>query len=98
MSLVLDDMPFSVVGSSEKSVDDINEDKDEDASFTIKASTDINPGDYNIPYTLEYKDAPSIKKGTIGIKIRAETELNFISSLDNPIKGEIEPILASKER
>jgi len=88
LSLDLTNTPFITIGSSEDSVNEIQEDDYEKFIFTLGANINAKPGDYNIPYTLEYKDAPSIKKGTIGIKIRAETELNFISSLDNPIKGE----------
>jgi len=97
VSLVLDDMPFSVVGSSEKSVDDINEDKDEDASFTIKASTDINPGDYNIPYEIRYTNSDteekSEKKGNFGLRVSAKTQVDFSveakgSKVDSAIVGQ----------
>ena len=52
-----ENLPFTVVGSSEKDVDDIDEDDDDRVSFTLRASTDITPGDYNIPYVVKYTNA-----------------------------------------
>ncbi|MFA4952632.1 MAG: hypothetical protein WC584_00240 [Candidatus Pacearchaeota archaeon] len=74
-------LPFSVVGSSEKSLDDLNEDDDDSATFTIKASTDIKPGDYNIPYVVKYTNIDTEEKvqkqGSFGIRVSAKTDLDF---------------------
>jgi hypothetical protein len=86
-------LPFTIVGSSEKDVDDIREDKDESVSFTLKASIDIDPGDYNIPYTVKYVDEEDRdeileKTGSFGLRVSAKTELDFtVESRDSPIVG-----------
>ncbi len=56
LALDLSDLPFTTIGSSEKDVDDIDEDDDEKVSFNLRASIDITPGDYNIPYILKHKE------------------------------------------
>jgi len=74
-------LPFSIIGSSEKDVDDLDEGDDDSVSFTLKAFTDITPGDYQIPYEIRYvnvKDEEEEgKKGTFGIRVSAKTELDF---------------------
>jgi hypothetical protein len=85
-------LPFSVVGSSEKSIDDIREDKDESVSFTLKASTDAVPGDYNIPYLIKYfeedEDEELETQGSFGLRVSAETEIDFaIEVRENGIVG-----------
>jgi hypothetical protein len=74
-------LPFTAVGSSEKTLDDINQDDDDSATFTLKASTDIIPGDYNIPYVVKYKEAGGnttlTQQGTFGIRVSAKTDLDF---------------------
>lgn len=94
VSLVFDGLPFSVVGSSEKSIDDINEDDDDDVAFTIKASSDIAPGDYNIPYTIKYTnsdtDADLDKEGSFGLRVSAKTQVDFsIEAKGNEIDSAI---------
>ncbi len=95
LSLNLDSVQFSSVGSSEKDVDDIEEDDSERVIFTLNPFTDIIPGDYDIPYTLKYKNAenssaPSFEKtGSFGIRVSAKTELDFsIEIRGNAIVGE----------
>jgi len=74
-------LPFSVIGSSEKDLDDLNEDDSDSATFTIKASTDITPGDYNIPYVVKYTNFDTEdkeqKQGSFGIRVSAKTNLDF---------------------
>ena len=81
MSLELDEIPFTSVGSSEKDIDDIDEDDDDSVSFTLRASTDITPGDYNIPYKVKYTnvdtDERETKEGSFGIRVSAKTEIDF---------------------
>ncbi len=71
-------LPFIVIGSTEKNIDDIDEDDEEKVSFILKASTDIIPGDYNIPYTIKYINDEDFKKeASFGLRVSARTELDF---------------------
>jgi len=96
MELNLGTLPFIAVGSSEKSIDEINEDDKESVTFTIKPSTGIAPGDYEIPYILKYTNVdtglPATKTGSFGLRVNAKTELAFsIESKNNVVdqKGKI---------
>ena len=85
-------LPFTVIGSSERDIDDIREDRDETVSFTIHASTGITPGDYNIPYLVTYfeenEDEELTKQGIFAIRVSAETELDFVVDVrDKAILG-----------
>jgi len=82
ISLVLDNLLFTTMGSSEKEIDEIDEDKEDDVVFTIKTSTDITPGDYNIPYIITFTNAENNnetyeKQGSFGIRVSAKTEIDF---------------------
>ena len=94
LALDLSDLPFTTIGSSEKDVDDIDEDDDEKVSFNLRASIDITPGDYNIPYILKYVNAENNsedfeKTGSFGLRVSAETDLDFVVDVqDNAIVGE----------
>lgn len=93
INLNLENMQFSSVGSSEKNIDDINEDDDDSVSFNIKASTNIKPGDYNIPYNIKYTNSDSdqiiTQQGSFGIHVSAKTDLDFtIEVKENPIVGQ----------
>jgi hypothetical protein len=96
VSIALDlvDVPFTAVGSSEKDLDDLDEDDDDRVVFTLRASTDATPGDYNIPYTVKYFDVDDPdeeleKEGTFGIRITAKTEIDFAVEIrGNAIVGE----------
>tara|TARA_Y100000310_G_scaffold330808_2_gene403130 strand:+ start:606 stop:1439 length:834 start_codon:yes stop_codon:yes gene_type:complete len=93
LTLNLDDVDFSSVGSSEKDVDDIDEDDDDSVSFTLRSSAGITPNDYDIPYTLTYINAENDsqdfeKEGSFGIRVSAKTELDFsVEVRDNAIVG-----------
>jgi len=91
VGLNLNNLPFSAVGSSEKDVDDIDEDDDDSASFTLKASTDIKPGDYNIPYVIKYTNSKTDEKlekqGSFGIRVSSKTELDFGIEKTNEVVG-----------
>jgi hypothetical protein len=98
VSITLANLPFSSIGSSEKSIDEIDEDDDDRVGFTIKASTDIKPGDYSIPYTIKYTNSDTEddlkKEGSFGIRISSKTDLDF----DVQAKGaEITSPLVGKE-
>lgn len=93
ISLDFTNLPFTSVGSSEKNIDDINEDDDDSVSFTLKASTDIKPGDYSIPYTIKYTnvntDENLKKEGNFGIRVSARTDLDFSVDVNQgPVVGQ----------
>lgn len=90
VSLFLDlsNTPFSTIGSAEETIDEINDDDSDTFSFTLSAEIDANTGDYNIPYILTYKDSTLVKKGTVGVKVRANSNLDYSASFENPIVGE----------
>lgn len=82
LGLDLENVPFTSIGSSIEEIDDIRDGDDDSASFTLRASTDIIPGDYNIPYTLKYTNADNNnetfeKQGSFGLRVSAETDLDF---------------------
>ena len=82
VALVLEDVPFTSVGSSVRDIDDIDEDDDDSVTFTLKPSTDIVPGDYSISYRIDYVNAANnsenfSKEGSFGIRISAKTDLDF---------------------
>lgn len=88
LSLDLTNVPISSIGSSEDSIDEIDEDDSETFAFTLKASTTANPGDYKIPYTLTSSDSTLVKKGTIGVTIEASPDLEFTTTLETPVTGQ----------
>ena len=87
LSLNFANLPFIPIGTSEQTTDEIEENDDETYVFTIKAANDITPGDYEIPYTLEYEidDELKTRPGSIGIKVVSNPELVFSVSADKAI-------------
>jgi len=87
LTLNLANLPFIPIGTSEQTIDELEEDEDENFFFRIKASNDISPGDYEIPYTLEFKidSEQRSRSGTIGIKVAADTKLSYSLDTNNPI-------------
>ncbi len=87
LQLVLNGIPFISIGSSESSISELETNEEEEIKFKIKASNDIKPGDYEIPYNLQYTIEKEIKKrtGSIGIKVNASPELTFTVSTEKPI-------------
>jgi hypothetical protein len=92
---------ISTSGSSE-STDEIDSDDEEEFTFRIKASNDIKPGDYSIPYTIQFKingDSES-KTGTIGISISGITKLAYTIDTQSPVlnqQGKITLRIINKE-
>ena len=88
ISLDFRDAPFIPVGTSEFSVQELEEDDNEDFLFRIKASSNIIPGDYEIPYTLTYtvNDERQEREGTIGIRVIANPELSFSVEIETPVQ------------
>jgi len=92
VALDLSGLPFTSVGSSEKDIDDLDEDDDDYISFTLRASTDIIPDDYDIKYLVKYINANNSetynKTGTFGLRVSAKTEIDFGVEIDgNAIVG-----------
>jgi hypothetical protein len=90
ITLSFQNTPFIPIGTSEQSVDEIDEDDDETFTFRIKAAPDVKPGDYEIPYTLTYTfdGSTKTKTGTVGIKVRANPVLTYTAESTNPIIGQ----------
>ncbi|MEK6819478.1 MAG: hypothetical protein AABY10_06125 [Nanoarchaeota archaeon] len=92
VSLKFINTPFIPIGSSDDSVDEINEDDEESFVFRIKASNNILPGDYEIPYTITYRlknsDNQLTKSGSIGIKVISNPELSFTINVENPVENQ----------
>jgi len=93
VKLNLENLPFTSVGSSEKT-EDIDYDEDEKFTFRLRASTEIIPGDYNIPYVIsyEYEGDDKEESGTFGLRVSSETELDFSveskgDNIETPIVG-----------
>src|SRR3989344_5796103 len=74
LSLSFTNLPFIPIGTSEQSVDEIQEDDEENFVFRIKANSNTIPSDYEIPYTLKYEVNGEAKerKGTIGVSVSAQ--------------------------
>ena len=89
-SLHFTDLPFIPIGNSEYSINELDEDEDDDFTFRIKASQDIVPGDYEIPYTLQYSingvEKPA-REGSIGVTVAADPELSYTISTETPVQG-----------
>lgn len=81
-----ENLPFLIIRGSEKEVDDLDEDDDDTVSFTIRAFTDITPGDYNIPYTIKFVNADNDEDleetGSFGLRVSAKTEIDFVAEVN----------------
>lgn len=81
IKLNLENLPFTSVSSSEKELDDLDEDDDDSVIFTLKVSNDVVPGDYDIPYVVSYTNADTENKssseGSFGIRVSAKTDIDF---------------------
>lgn len=94
VSLVLNfnDVPFIPLGASEKSFDKIDDNDDQDFTFKIKAANDIKPGDYEIPYTLQYaleeEEGLKVKTrmGTIGIIVLGNSDLVYSVTAEDAVE------------
>lgn len=89
VSLTLDtrNLPLSIVGSSEFSVDEIQGEESDIFVYTIRATATADVGDYQIPFSLDYKGVVKPKTGSIGVKIEGNVELDYSISADNAIVG-----------
>lgn len=90
-NLIFENTQFISIGASEKSYDEFDDGKTKSFTITVKASQDIKPGDYNVPYSLSYvnSDGDVVQKnGSIGVVVGAETELDFDFELEKNVVGE----------
>ncbi len=90
INLVLTNLPFIPIGSSQQSFSEIEEGDEEEFIFTLKSSNQITPGDYEVPYTLSYEidNRTREKSGTIGIRVEANPQLSYSVETENPIIDE----------
>lgn len=88
-SLNLENLPFIPIGSSSEGFDELEENDDGRFSFRIRAANDIAPGDYQIPYTIDYSiDGERRERtGSIGVSVKAQPELSFSIETENPVIG-----------
>ena len=99
LALNLQGLPLSIVGSSESTLDEINDGDKEDFVFRIRASSTAKPGDYSIPYTLSTPNATKPKTGTIGIRIKGDVQLSTLVTAETPVlnqKGKLSLKLVNK--
>lgn len=92
VSLILNlgETQFTTSGSNEDSQDKVKEGKSEEFNFVLKASSEIKPGDYQIPYKIlyTYEDEKKEKSGSFGIFVSAKTELSYIVETEKNVVGE----------
>jgi len=83
-------LPFIPVGTSTKVEEKIRDGDEERFSFRLRASNDITPGDYQIPYTIEFKDDDNLMKSTgeIGISVTADSDVTYSLDTENPVIGQ----------
>lgn len=87
MVLNFQETPFTPIGSSEDSFDNLDSDEDGTFVFNIRSSIDAKPGDYRIPYSITYKGITQPKTGVIGVRIIGEVSLKASINSENPILG-----------
>ena len=87
MALDLTNTPLTSIGSSEDVLDEIEEDEDGVFIFNLRANNNAEPGNYNVPYILTYRNATQPRKGTLGVLISGNTNLEFAANVENPIVG-----------
>lgn len=90
MAINLQNTPFTSVGTTVDTVSEIEEDKKKSFGFRIKASPSTKPGNYQIPFTINYydnKDSLQTLVGAFGVSVIAEPELSYSISQENPVIG-----------
>lgn len=90
LNLDFKDLPFIPVGKSSAGFDQLDSDDSARAEFIIRASSDINPGDYQIPYTITFTQdgIEKTRKGSFGITVSAQPLLSYTISTETPIIGQ----------
>jgi hypothetical protein len=87
LRLEFKDTSFIPIGTSEQSVDELEEDDEESFVFRIKSSSDIKAGDYDLPYVLTYDidGQTKTRSGEIGIRVIANPELVYTIETATPV-------------
>ena len=79
------------IGGSEAFIDRLKENDDETVAFKFRVSNSLSTGVYSISYSLTYEEN-NIKreqKGTLGIVVAAEPDIDVFIEAQNPIVGQI---------
>ncbi len=78
------------IGSSGASLNELKEDDDETFAFKFKVANDLPAGTYSISYLINYEEnnAKREQKGTIGIVVSAEPELEVTADIEMPVMGQ----------
>ena len=85
VKLDLSQVPFAPMGSSsEKIIDEINEDDEETIYFDLVALQDANSQIYKIPIEISYND--TVKTSLISVEVSAEAKLDVILEESEVIK------------
>ena len=85
LSLQMQNLPFSIIGSSDLTLEEIEEGEKEDFVFRIRAASTAEPGDYLIPFSLSHKDSSKAKTGAIGLRIKGTVVLDLNIETEIPI-------------
>lgn len=90
LTLFFQGLPFIPLGGSSEGIDELGEGDEEEFVFRIRASHDIDPGDYQIPYELSFKvgDERQTRKGSIGLSVRAQPVLSYSVDGEKPVVGQ----------
>ena len=81
---------FSSVGSAQDYQDSIEEDDSEIFNFEIRAANNLEPGNYNLGYRLEYTNDNNTvisELGSVGVVVNSKTNLDFIVITSKPVVG-----------
>ncbi len=86
-SIDLKGLSFITIGSSEDSINEIDEDDKETFNFRIKAANTIKPGDYQIPFAISYRigDVQKSNQGSVGVTVRANADITYSISTTTPV-------------
>ncbi len=78
------------IGSSSASLNELKEDDDETFAFRFKVANNLAAGTYSLSYLINYEEnnAKREQKGTIGIVVSAEPELEVTADIESPIIGQ----------
>lgn len=78
------------IGSSEAFVEEIEEDEDETFGFKFRVANNLPAGTYSLSYTINYEENNNKKeqKGTIGVVVSAEPEIDLVADIENGIVGQ----------
>ena len=78
------------IGCSSASLNELKEDDDETFAFRFNVAKNLAAGTYSLSYLINYEEnnAKREQKGTIGIVVSAEPELEVTADIESPIIGQ----------